>query len=118
MKNFTNRKIKAAEAEYYKNLIKSAVGSREMWHSLNSVLGTKKEEGSAFQVQDSKYILSEAKAEASKFNKLFTTFENKVASKLPVVAKDAWKKYESNLRAEIDNLLDLQSVDSKAVREI
>ena len=48
LKNFTNRKIKAMEAEYYKNLIKSAVGPREMWHSLNSVLGAKKEEGSAF----------------------------------------------------------------------
>ena len=43
--------IKAAEAEYYNSLIKSAVGPREMWHSLNSVLGAKKEEGSAFQVQ-------------------------------------------------------------------
>ena len=48
LKNFTNRKKKAVEAEYYKNLIKSAVGPREMWHSLNSVLGAKKEEGSAF----------------------------------------------------------------------
>ena len=51
LKNFTNRMIKAAEAEYYKSLIKSAVGPREMWHSLNLVLGAKKEEGSAFQVQ-------------------------------------------------------------------
>ena len=118
MKNFTNRKIKAAEAEYYKNLIKSAVGPREMWHSLNLVIGAKKEEGSTFQVQENKRILSAPKAVASKFNKFFATIGNKVASKLPTVARDAWKKYESNPRADTGNLLDLQSVDSKTVREI
>ena len=118
LKNFTNRKIKAAEAEYYKNLIKSAVGPREMWHSFISVLGTKKEEGSTFQVQENKRILSEPKAVASKFNKFFATIGNKVASKLPTVARDAWKKYESNPRADTGNPLDLQSVDSKTAREI
>ena len=101
--------MKAAEAEYYKNLIKSAVGPREMWHSLNSVLGAKKEEGSTFQVH--KRILSEPKAVASKFNKFFATIGNKVASKLPTVAGDAWKKYESNPRADTGNLLDLLSVE-------
>ena len=43
---------------------------------------------------------------------------NKVASKLSTVVRDAWKKYESNPRADTGNLLDLQSVDSKTVREI
>ena len=31
LKNFTNRKIKAAEAKYYKDLIESSLGPREMW---------------------------------------------------------------------------------------
>ena len=118
LKNFTNRKIKAAEAQYYKNLIKSAIDPREMLHSLNLVLGAKKEEGPAFQVQESKRTLSAPKAVASKFNKFFARIGNKVASKLPTVARDAWKKYKSNPRADTGNLLDLQSVDSKAVREI
>ena len=39
---------------------------------------------------------------------------------MPTVARDAWKKYESNPnpRPNTGNLLDLQSVDSKTVREI
>ena len=84
------------------------------------MLGAKKEEGSWFQMQDSKRILSEPKAVASKFNKFFATIGNKVACKFlgGTVARDAWKKCESNPRADIDNLLDLQSVKFKAVREI
>ena len=40
LKNFTNRKNKAAEALYYKNLIKSAQDPKEMWPSLNSLLAS------------------------------------------------------------------------------
>lgn len=42
LKNMTNRKLKSAESLYYKNLIESAVNPREMWKSLNSVLGHNK----------------------------------------------------------------------------
>ena len=55
-KNLTNRKIRAAEASYYKNLIESAQGPKEMWRTLNSVLGNKKE-NLTFQVQDGKRII-------------------------------------------------------------
>ena len=42
LKNMTNRKLKLAESLYYKNLIEPAVNPKEMWRSLNSVLGHNK----------------------------------------------------------------------------
>ena len=59
-----------------------------------------------------------AEVVASKFNKFFATIGNKVASKLRTVARDAWKKYDCNPRVDTGNLLDLHSVDSKAVCKI
>ena len=81
LKNLTNRKIRAAEATYYKNLIESAQGPKETWCTLNSVLGNKKE-NLTFQVQDGKRIISEPKAVASKFNKFFATIGCHIAKKL------------------------------------
>ncbi len=89
LKNLTNRKIKAAEAEYYKELIESSAGPKEMWSSLNSLIGGKKTGDMLFRVQDGKTILSEPKAVASKFNKFFATIGSKVASRLRAVVKDA-----------------------------
>ena len=48
LKNLTNRKIKAAEALYHKNLIESTQGPKEMWRTLNSALGNKKDENLTF----------------------------------------------------------------------
>ena len=45
LKNFTNRKIKSAEALHYKNLIESAENPKDMWHSLNSVIGSNNQGG-------------------------------------------------------------------------
>ena len=50
LKNLTNRKIKAAEVLYYNNLIESTQGPKEMWRTLNSALGNKKDENLTFQV--------------------------------------------------------------------
>ena len=43
LKNFTNRKIKSAEALHYKNPIESAESPKDMWRSLNSVIGSNKQ---------------------------------------------------------------------------
>ena len=119
IKNFTNRKVKSAEAEYYKNLINSANGPKDTWKALNSVLGEKsKETISQLQVQDGKVLLSEPKKVASKFNEFFASIGNKVARKLQVVAKDAWKKYESNDESDSQDKLELRQVDCRNVREI
>ena len=48
LKNFTNRKIKSAEALHYKNLIESAESPKDMWHSLNSVIGSYNQGGLSF----------------------------------------------------------------------
>ena len=73
LKNLTNRKIKAAEALYYKKLIESAQGRKEMSRTLNSVLGNEKVENLTFQLLDGERIISEPKSVASKFNKFFAT---------------------------------------------
>ena len=62
LKNFTNRKIKSAEALHYKNLIESAENPKDMWRSLNSVIGSNNQGGSPFQVHDGKRLVSEQKA--------------------------------------------------------
>ena len=90
-----------------------------VWKALNSVLGEKsKETISQLQVQDGKVLLSEPKKVASKFNKFFASIGNKVARKLQVVAKDAWKKYESNDESDSQDKLELRQVDCRNVREI
>ena len=71
LKNFTNRKIKSAEALPYKNLIESAENPKDMWRSLNSVIGPNNQGGSPFQVNDGKRLVSEPKSVATKFNKFF-----------------------------------------------
>ena len=90
LKNFTNRKIKVAEAKYYKDLIESLLGPREMWSSLSSVIINGKKTGDTLiQIQDGKIILCEPKAVASKFNKFFATIGSKISSRLRAVATDA-----------------------------
>ena len=89
MKNFTNRKIKSAEALHYKNLIESAENPKDMWRSLNSVIGSNKQGGSPFQVHDGKRLVSEPKRVAIKFNKFFAAIGSKVAGGLNPVSKDA-----------------------------
>lgn len=84
LKNVTNRKIKAAEASYYKNLIESAQGPKELWPSLNSVLGNGKNISSA-----RRNIILEPKAVASKINKLSATIGCRIAKKLRSVPRDA-----------------------------
>ena len=64
LKNFTNRKIKSAE---------------DMWHSLNSVIGSNNQGGSPFQVHDGKRLVSEPKSVATKLNKFFAAIGSKVA---------------------------------------
>ena len=118
LKNLTNRKIKAAEALYYKNLIESTQGLKEMWRTLNSALGNKKDENLTFQVQDGERIISEPKAVASKFNKFFATIGCRIARKLCFVSKDAWKKYESAIQTDDENLCELQCVGTEAVSKI
>lgn len=39
LKSLTNGKLQAAEAEYYKELIESSECPKEMWSSLNSLIG-------------------------------------------------------------------------------
>lgn len=87
LKNFTNRKIKSAEALHYKNLIESAKNSKVLWRSLNSVIGSNKQEGSPFQVHDGKRLVSEPKSSATKFNKFFAAIGSKVAGGLNPVSK-------------------------------
>lgn len=53
-----NRKMKAAEALYYKKLIESAQGPKEMWRALNSALGNEKVENLTFQLQEGERIIS------------------------------------------------------------
>jgi len=84
LKNFTNRKIKSAEALHYKNLIESAENPKVLWRSLNSVIGSNKQEGSPFQVHDGKRLVSEPKSAATKFNKFFAAIGSKVAGRNPV----------------------------------
>ena len=79
LKNFTNRKIKSAEALHYKNLIESAENPKDMWRSLNSVIGPNNQGGSPFQVNDGKRLVSEPKSVATKFNKFFVAIGSKVA---------------------------------------
>ena len=68
-------------------LIESAQASKEMWRSLNSVLGNKKE-NLACQVQDGERIISEPKAVASKFNKFFATTGCCIAQKLGSTSRE------------------------------
>lgn len=82
LKNLTNRKMKAAEALYYKKLIETAQGPKEMWRALNSALGNEKVENLTFQLQEGERIISEPKAVASKFNKFFATIGCRIAKKL------------------------------------
>ena len=65
-------------------------------------------------------LLVYTKYGATKFNKFFASIGNKVARKLQVVAKDAWKKYESNDESDSQDKLELRQVDCKCrnVREI
>lgn len=86
LKNLTNRKIKAAGASYYKNLIESAQDPKELWPSLNSVLGNGKNISSA-----RRNIILEPKAVASKINQFSATIGSRVAKKLLSVPRDAWK---------------------------
>ena len=117
MKNFTNRKVKAAEAKYYNDLIESSVGPREMWSSLNSVIGGKKTGDMLIQVHDGKTILSKPNAVASKFNKFFATIGSKISSRFWTVTSDAWLKYEPENQSE-QSTLDLQPVNHEIVRTI
>ena len=71
-----------------------------------------------FQVQDGKRIISEPKAVASKFNKFFATIGCRIAGKLRSVSRDAWKKYESVIQADGENLCKLQCVSSEVVSKI
>ena len=122
LKNFTNRKIKSAEALHYKNLIESAENPKDMWRSLNSVIGSNNQGGSPFQVNDGKRLVSEPKSVATKFNKFFAAIGSKVASRLRPVSKDAWKKYETvreaNKQGDIESTWDLQRVEQKTVQRI
>ena len=117
-KNMTNRKLKSAESLYYKNLIESAVNPKEMWKSLNSVLGHNKGQDATFQVQDGKCILSEPKAVATRFNKYFANIGCTVACKLSIVAKGAWKKYEAVFQVNFGQTWNLKPVDCRTVQEI
>ena len=122
LKNFTNRKIKSAEALHYKNLIESAENPKDMWRSLNSVIGSNKQGGSPFQVHDGKRLVSEPKSVATKFNKFFAAIGSKVAGQLNPVSKDVWKKYETvkeaNKQSDIESTWDLQRVEQKTVQRI
>jgi len=122
LKNFTNRKIKSAEALHYNNLIESAENPKVLWRSLNSVIGSNKQEGSPFQVHDGKRLVSEPKSAATKFNKFFAAIGSKVARRLNPVSKDAWKKYETvkeaNNQSDIESTWDLQRVRQKTVQRI
>ena len=122
LKNFTNRKIKSAEALHYKNLIESAENPKDMWRSLNSVIGPNNQGGSPFQVNDGKRLVSEPKSVATKFNKFFAAIGGKVAGRLCPVSKDAWKKYETvreaNKQGDIESPWDLQRVEQKTVQRI
>ena len=86
-----------------------------MWHTLNSALGNKKDENLTLQVQGGERIISEPKAVASKFNKLFATIGCRIARNLCSVSRDAWKKYESVIQTDDENLCELQCVGTKAV---
>ena len=114
LKNFTNSKMKAAEAKYYKDLIESSLGPRELWSSLSSVIGGKSTGDTLTQIQDRKTILCEPKSVASKFNKFFATIGSKISSRLRAVPIDAWLKYEPENQSEL-NPLDLQPVNHEIV---
>ena len=68
-------------------LIESAQGPKEVWRSLNSVLGNKKE-NLACQVHDGERIISEPKAVASKFNKFFATTVCFIAKQLGSASRE------------------------------
>ena len=89
-----------------------------MWRSLNSVIGSKKDGGSLFQVQDGKRLLSEPKDVATKFNKVFATIGSKIAGKLCRVSRDAWQKYEPKKQTDSRDSWDLQRVGRKTVLQI
>ncbi|PFX15414.1 hypothetical protein AWC38_SpisGene20370 [Stylophora pistillata] len=122
LKNFTNRKIKSAEAFHYKNLIESAENPKDMWRSLNSVIGSNNQWGSPFQVHNGKPLVSEPKSIATKFNKFLAAIGSKVAVRLRSVSKDAWKKYETvkeaNEQSDIKSILDFQRVEQNTVQSI
>ena len=69
-------------------------------------------------MQDGERIISEPKAVASKFNKFFATIGCRIARKLCFVSKDAWKKYESAIQTDDENLCELQCVGTEAVSKI
>ena len=48
LKKLTSRKIKAAEALYYKKLVEFTQGPKEKWCTLNSALGNRKEDNLTF----------------------------------------------------------------------
>ena len=118
LKNLTNRKMKAAEALYHKKLIESTQGPKEMLCALNSALGNEKVENLTLQLQEGEGIISEPKAVASKFNKFFPTIGCRIAKKLFFISKDAWKKYESAVHTDDENLCELHCISSKAVSKI
>lgn len=102
--------------------IESAENPKDMWRSLNSVIGSNNQGGSPFQVNDRKRLVSEPKSVATKFNKFFAATGSKVAGRLCPVSKDAWKKYETvreaNKQGDIESAWDLQWVEQKTVQRI
>lgn len=121
LKNFTNRKIKSAEALPYKNLIESAENPKDMWRSLNSTIGSNNQGGSPFQLHEGKHLVSEPKSVATKLNN-FASIGSKVAGWLHPVSKDAWKIYETvkeaNKQSDIESTWELQRVEQKTVQRI
>lgn len=107
---------------HYKNLIESAENPKDMWRSLNSVIGSNNQWGSPFQVHDEKRLVSEPKSVATKFNKFFAAIGSKVAGRLRPVSKDARKKYETvkeeNKQSYIKSIVDFQRVEQNTVQSI
>ena len=117
LKNLTNKKLQSAEVFHYKNLIESTADlNRERWRSLNSVIGSKKDCGSPFQVQDGRRLLLEPKEVATKFNRFFATTGAEIAGHLTPVDTDAWKKYAPERMCDDTEPWDLQQVGYKTVR--
>ena len=71
-----------------------------MWRALNSALGNEKVENLTFQLQKGERIISEPKAVAF------------------FISKDPWKKYESAVQTDDENLCELHCVSSKVVSKI
>ena len=71
LKNFTNRKIKSAEALHYKNLIESAENPKDMWRSLNSVIGSNNQGGLSFSSTWRETFSIGAKKRCNKIKQVF-----------------------------------------------